>query len=277
MCMYIYIWKYTFICICTYIYKPLCNSYEIHVFRLCPFGYNSWTFYSAHSQVTWSAKMLAQYVVGQPKKNNVPVHGLEFPVLSPPQWCLISLVQILDSTRPVASSIQWSYLKKKHVLATSPSFGSPSFGYPLLYIWPLGHSCPDQIPLSTLKNGHRSFGLNWIFAAQSLPSVKNPNFWLMFIVIPTYSKLTCLAWFCLKINYLHFSRQKINDLSEITIMLRGVPINMVIKFPKLPTFPSQTAKNYHLFPITAAPHAASWAAWRIVSWPRSSVPPGKVV
>lgn len=175
---------------------------------------------------------------------------------------------------PQSSGHIW---KKKHVLATSPSFGSPSFGYPLLYIWPLGHSCPDQIPLSTLKNGHRSFGLNWIFAAQSLPSVKNPNFWLMFIVIPTYSKLTCLAWFCLKINYLHFSRQKINDLSEITIMLRGVPINMVIKFPKLPTFPSQTAKNYHLFPITAAPHAASWAAWRIVSWPRSSVPPGKVV
>lgn len=260
-----------------YIYKPLCNSYEIHVFRLCPFGYNSWTFYSAHSQVTWSAKMLAQYVVGQPKKTTSQYTAWNFLFFRTPND--VSLVWSKSLTLhvqwlPQSSGHIW---KKKHVLATSPSFGSPSFGYPLLYIWPLGHSCPDQIPLSTLKNGHRSFGLNWIFAAQSLPSVKNPNFWLMFIVIPTYSKLTCLAWFCLKINYLHFSRQKINDLSEITIMLRGVPINMVIKFPKLPTFPSQTAKNYHLFPITAAPHAASWAAWRIVSWPRSSVPPGKVV
>ena len=117
--MYVHVYIYEnihwYVYVHIYIYKPLCNSYEIHVFRLCPFGYNSWTFYSAHSQVTWSAKMLAQYVVGQPKKNNVPVHGLEFPVLSHPQWCLISLVQILDSTRPVASSIQWSYLKKKNM------------------------------------------------------------------------------------------------------------------------------------------------------------------
>ena len=103
VCIYIYMYVYTH----TYIYVwTLCNSYEIHGFRLCPFGYTSWTFDSTHSQALGTSTLTIKS--RWPYGHLLLVNQSPEMATDPPQinvWVSLILISGVSNVIPTASQL----------------------------------------------------------------------------------------------------------------------------------------------------------------------------